>query len=355
VTTNHFSFPFSYGWNGPLLQDGPIARIINQEKGLYRIQVSDSESLWAQLSGKRKHVIQNALEYPGVGDWVSYTHSLGDERAIIHEVLERKTCFYRGGSKDDQIVAANIDVVFIVSSANSEMNLNRLDRYMTIAWDSGAKPVIVLSKTDLCENLVEVIAEISDRHIGVDICPVTMSDLETLSTLQPYLQPGQTVVLLGSSGVGKSTLTNALLGHEVADTGGIREDDDRGRHTTTSRQLYRLPSGALLMDTPGMRSLAMGAHEDGLEMQFAEITAIAEQCRFSDCQHQSEPDCAIRAALENDEIDPDQWQSYLKLQKEVYHQKLKEDRRLLEQERNKWKKITKDVRARLKLKARGEI
>ncbi len=264
----------------------------------------------------------------------------------------RRTCFYRGG---DQVVASNIDTVFIVSSANSEMSLNRLDRYLAIAWDSGATPVIVLSKIDLCQNPEKMISEIEDRHIGVAICPITMADLQSLEKLRSYLQPATTVVLLGSSGVGKSTLTNALLGNEVADTGGIREDDEKGRHTTTSRQLYRLPEGALLIDTPGMRSLALGNHEEGLQQQFAEITELISHCRFRDCQHRTEPGCAILAALDEDQLDPAQWESYQKLQREVFYQSMKEDHVLLEQERQKWKQRSKDLRARVKQKSRGEI
>jgi ribosome biogenesis GTPase len=353
------SFPHSWGWSaffesqtGEVKPDWKIARVVNQEKGLYKIQISDGQSQWAQLSGKLKHEIQDPLAYPAVGDWLFYTHATGDERALIHQLLPRRSCFYRGA---DQVVASNIDTVFIVSSANSEMNLNRLDRYLSIAWDSGATPVIVLSKTDLCENPEEMIAEIEERHLGVTVIPVTMSDATSLEKLNAYLKPAATVVLLGSSGVGKSTLTNALLGVEIADTGALSIDDKRGRHTTTSRQLYRLPEGALLMDTPGMRSLALGNHEEGLQHQFAAITEIISRCRFGDCQHQTEPGCAVIEAFEKDEIDPDQWQSYLKLQKEVFHQKMKEDRVLLEQQRNKWKKVTKDLRVRNKLKSRGEL
>jgi ribosome biogenesis GTPase len=339
------SFPESWGWQGYVY--GRLARVIHQEKGLYQIQISESESLTAQLSGKLQHEITDPLAYPSVGDWVYFTHQDLDERALIHQVTERRTCFYRGR---EQVVASNIDTVLIVSSANGELNLNRLDRYLTIAWDSGATPVIVLSKTDLCKNIAETVAGIEARHPAVKVCPISMNDRTSLQGLDEYLKSAKTVVLLGSSGVGKSTLTNALMQAEIAETSAISRDEQRGRHTTTSRQLYRLPNGALLIDTPGMRSLALGDHEEGLVRQFAEITALFSRCRFSNCQHQTEPNCAILLALETKALDRAQWESYQKLQREILFQKMKEDPVLKRQETQKWKKRGAEGRARQKMK-----
>ncbi|WP_246845496.1 ribosome small subunit-dependent GTPase A [Bdellovibrio sp. NC01] len=355
---NAKSFPHSWGWSpffDAYLESQPhwhIARVINQEKGLYKIQTSDDETLLAQLSGKLSYSTTNPLAFPAVGDWIQYSFNSGDERAMIQQVLERRTCFYRGS---EQVIAANVDVAFIVTSANAEMNLNRLDRYLTLCWESKAQPVIVLSKIDLCENSQTLVAEIEQRHVGVDVLAVSLQQPQTLLQLNKYLLPGQTVVLMGSSGVGKSSLANALMGGEVALTGAIRDDDQKGRHTTTSRQTYRLAGGALLMDTPGMRSLALGSHEEGLEHQFSDIVELAQSCRFSDCQHETEPGCAIRAALDSGDVDQGRWLSFLKLQREVLHEKMKEDHALLEQQRNKWKKISKDLRVRIKQKARGQV
>ncbi|MNK12103.1 putative ribosome biogenesis GTPase RsgA [compost metagenome] len=359
------SFPESWGWNAffdiqvNTSEQDPswhIARVINQEKNLYKLQVDLQSTKLGQISGK--FAFENGERpqgFPCVGDWVLCHYETQDDRALIHQVLKRKSCFYRATSTGDQLVASNIDTVFVVSSANSDLSLNRLDRYLAVVWDSGASPVIVLSKTDLCEDLDGLMQDIETRHIGVPIVPVNMEDLTTLKGLEPYLKPASTSVLLGSSGVGKSTLTNALLGEDIGLTQGIREDDEKGRHTTTSRQLYILPQGALLMDTPGMRSLALSDHQDGLDHQFAEIVELAARCKFSDCRHETEPGCKIQAALESDELDFDQWQSYLKLQKEVYSAMVRKDRALLQQEQQKWKQISKDLRVRLKNKKKGII
>lgn len=357
------SFPNDWGWNAffntqvEISETDPswkIARVINQEKNLYKLQVASSQTKLAQLAGKFSYNNNNqALAYPAVGDWVLCQFSEQDDRALIQKVLDRKSCFYRGTGTGDQVVATNVDVVFIVTSANDDFNLNRLDRYLAVAWDSGASPVIVLSKIDLCEDPEELLRDIEDRHIGVPVVAVTVTTESTVQELKKHLRPGATAVLMGSSGVGKSTLTNALLGQEIALTQGIREDDDKGKHTTTSRQLYRLPDGALLMDTPGMRSLALSDHTEGLEHQFEEIVRLESQCKFSDCRHENEPGCRILEALENEELDIEQWNSYQKLQKEVRSSLIRSDKVLMAQEQKKWKQISKDLRQKYNARKKG--
>lgn len=346
------------------LKDGEvIARIINQERDLYRIIYFNHDNTehkaFAQLSGRfRFDHGESPLEFPGVGDWViCQPHSDGDE-AIVHEVLQRRSCFYRkeaGTSLRAQVVAANVDVIFVAMSANQDFNLKRLDRYMSLAWESNASPVILLTKADLCEDIAVLIAEAEAHHVGVPVHAISATEPESLEPLKSYLQPGKSVVLLGSSGVGKSTLGNLLLEKEQLKTQDIRHDDDKGKHTTTSRSLYQLPSGALLMDTPGMRELGLLDHQAGFESLFEDVLELAAQCRFGDCQHHSEPGCAILAALESGDLPQERWESFQGLERELRHVQRKTDAEFARQERLKWKKISQTARVRSKLKSRGEI
>lgn len=334
-----------------------IARVIGQERDLYHIVFGDDQIFWAQISGRFRHNHeQDSGAFPAVGDWVVCKQEEHQDRALIQRVLGRRSCFYRKDpGQGVQVVAANMDVVFIVTSMNRDMNLKRLDRYLSMAWDSGASPVLVLSKMDLAEDAAALIQELEETYVGVPVHGVSVFDPVTCEVLKTYLKPGKTVVLMGSSGVGKSTLTNFFLGEDMIKTQSAREDDDRGRHTTTSRSLYRLPGGALLMDTPGMRQLSLVDQEEGLHGLFDDIVSLGESCRFRDCQHQSEPGCAIRAALEDGTLQEDRWESYLKLQRELSHQDRKGNPQKLAEDRKKWKQISKDLRVRIKRKGRGEI
>lgn len=365
------SLILEWGWNvffqtqlelRPLTDNEVVARIINQERDLYRIvYFTEHEALKAsaQLTGKFRYEHEDInLEYPGVGDWViCRLHSDGTQ-ALIHEVLERRSCFYRrepGQLQRAQVVAANVDQIFITISANQDFNIKRLDRYMSIAWESGASPLILLTKADLHPDIAGLVAEVEDKHVGVPVVAVSAFQPESLQPLRKLLAAGKTVVLLGSSGVGKSTLGNLLLETEAIRTQGIRQSDDKGKHTTTSRQLYALPEGALLIDTPGMRELGLLDHQDGFENLFEDILQLRQQCRFTDCQHQSEPGCAVQEALASGALSEEHWESYLTLAKELRHLQRKSDPAQARAERLKWKKITQDVRVRSQRKSRGQI
>ncbi len=257
--------------------------------------------------------------YPTVGDNVECIYN-PDGDSLITKVLSRKSVFLRQNSSQgmpDQAVAANFDYVFIVQSLNRDYNLSKLERYLTIAWQSGGIPVIILSKADLCENVEQYIAEAQSAAPGVDIIAVSTYTGEGIDTVKNYLQAGRIAVLLGSSGVGKSTLTNALLGTDEMETGDIREYDSQGRHTTTYRQCFELDNGGKIIDTPGMRRLLPGTDTDeGMGASFEDIEELILQCKFSNCTHKSEPGCAIQRALKEGTLERKKWDTFLSMQRE---------------------------------------
>ncbi|HEY9764271.1 MAG TPA: ribosome small subunit-dependent GTPase A, partial [Trichocoleus sp.] len=291
------------------------ARVALEYRGTYRLYTEYGE-LPAVLLGQFRHQVQDMEAYPAVGDWVVVRLHDGASHATIHQVLPRQSQFVRkaaGARTEAQVVAANVDTVFLVSGLDRDFNLRRIERSLVLAWESGANPVIVLNKADGCGDLEGVVETVTDIAPGVSVIPISALTGHGVEALATYLQSGQTVALIGSSGVGKSTLTNFLLGTTVQATQAVRADDQRGRHTTTSRHLLRLPSGALLIDTPGMRELQLWSGSDGLEATFSDIDALAEQCRFRDCQHGQEPGCAVQAAIASGELDFSRLSSYQKL------------------------------------------
>jgi ribosome biogenesis GTPase len=344
-----------YGWNeglsarfSPLAERGLApARVIRQLRDLSTIVAAGGE-LAAEVSGRFRHGALGPADYPAVGDWVAARPVAGG-RALIEAVLPRRSAFTRkaaGQAAEAQIIAANIDTVFLVSGLDGDHNLRRIERYVTTAWSSGAGPVIVLNKADLRADLEAVVAATAAVAPGVPIAATTASDEHGLEALRPYLVPGKTVALLGSSGVGKSTMINRLLGEERFLTAAVSDAAaGRGRHTTTVRELVRLPGGALLIDTPGLRELGLWADDEGLDRTFDEIDRLVARCRFPDCGHGQEPGCAVRDAVEAGAIDPRRWESYLKLRRELRFLDLKKDEKT---RRQREKAVGRDFAARLK-------
>lgn len=293
-----------------------VGRITLQEKGMYRIRTSIGEEN-ALVSGKFQFDAQSPSDYPAVGDYVM-VNCADPDTAIIHQVLPRKSLFVRkaaGTSKTEQVVAANIDTVFLCMSLNNDFNLRRLERYLAVAWESGADPVVVLTKADLCADLPQKQREVGAIAMGVEILTTSAMESDGYRQIMPYITEGRTVAFVGSSGVGKSTLINRLLGEERLATDGLR-NDDKGHHTTTHRELLVLPNGAMVIDTPGMRELGMWDAASGVGQTFGDIEELAARCRFRNCSHLGEPGCAVRAAIRSGELDSGRWQSYQKLKNE---------------------------------------
>lgn len=293
-----------------------LCRVSLQEKGLYHILSAEGEQP-ATVSGRFQYVAATVSDYPAVGDYVMADLNGGDT-AVIHHVLPRKSVFLRraaGAAKTEQVVAANVDTVFLCMALNNDFNLRRLERYLTVARESGATPMVVLTKSDLCGDLPEKLAQAESVAAGADIVTVSAMEDEGYNRLADYLVKGETLAFVGSSGVGKSTLINRLLGEDRLRTNGLR-NDDKGRHTTTHRELLILPCGAAVIDTPGMRELGIWNASEGITATFADIEALAEKCRFKNCTHSTEPGCAVRAAIERGELSGERLSSYEKLRKE---------------------------------------
>jgi len=291
-------------------------RIISQEKGLYRVSCEAGEK-WAEVSGNYRYNTEKVSDFPTVGDYVIAAWPEDDSNAIITMLFPRKSILLRkaaGKELQEQAVAANIDTVFICMSLNNDFNVRRLERYLATVWDSGATPVILLTKKDLCEEPKQAIIKVEEVAAGVEILTVSALD-SSYEELLSITRPGMTYAFVGSSGVGKSTLINRLTGEEAIRTGGLR-NDDKGRHTTTHRELIDLPNGAFVIDTPGMREMGMWDHSEGIDTVFSEIEELQNRCRFSNCTHSGEPGCAVQKALEDGRLTPERWNAYIKLRTE---------------------------------------
>ena len=329
-------------------------RVALEHKNLYRVYTEYGDVL-AELSGKLRYEAVNRSDLPAVGDWVVVRVRPEGDRVIILAVLPRRTSFARktaGSRTEEQIVGTNIDTVFLLTSLNQDFSLRRIERYLLIAWESGADPIIVLSKSDLCDRVAETIDEVRSVARGVAIHAVSVVTGEGVQDIVQYFRHGKTVALLGSSGVGKSSLINHLAGADLLKVQTVREHDDRGRHTTTHRELVLLPTGGLVLDTPGMRELQLWDGEESLQLVFDDIEELAGRCYFSDCQHEDEPRCAIREALAAGTIDAGRYQSYEKLQKELKYQARRKDKLSEIVEKKKWKKLSRLATERARLKRR---
>jgi ribosome biogenesis GTPase len=334
-------------------------RVVAVHKETAIVRGRDGADAAASVSGRFRFEALAPSDYPAVGDWVA----LSGEPPVIMAVLPRRAAFVRsaadasrrttGRLEDEQVLAANVDVAFLVAGLDDDFNVRRLERYLAVAWSSGVSPVIVLNKADVARDLEGRLVAVEAVAPGVPIVVLSALTGAHVADLRDFLESGRTAVVLGSSGVGKSTLVNALLGEQRQATGAVRDGDSRGRHTTTHRELFALAGGAMLIDTPGIRSLEVAGADVGVEAAFEDVDAIAADCRFSDCRHDGEPGCAIRQALDDGRLTDDRLASHRKLERELAHAERKEDPRARAEARRRWKAISKSVERHMERKYGG--
>src|SRR5712664_3703730 len=322
------------------------ARVISQQRGLWRI-AGDFAECWAEASGTLRAGAEAGEDWPAAGDWVAAEMLSGGGRPLIHKVLPRRSKFVRkvaGRRLEEQVIAANVDTAFVVMALDGDFNVRRLERYLAQCWESGAESTVVLNKADDCDDVAARIAEVECIAAGIPIFSMSARTGDGVDALDSFLAPGQTIVLLGSSGVGKSTLVNHFLRRDAQAVQTVRASDSRGRHTTTSRELFALPGGALLIDTPGLRELQLWEATQGVEQAFSDIEALTAQCRYGNCGHTTEPGCAVQAAIAEGRLDADRLENQRKLQREQDFVRRKIDPEAQKQEKERVKLLHRGAR-----------
>ncbi|HYW13138.1 MAG TPA: ribosome small subunit-dependent GTPase A [Longimicrobium sp.] len=348
----------SLGWDADHTRDfaphqaqGRVpARVVAEHRDRYGV-ADDSGERPAALAGRLRHNARGREDLPATGDWVAI--AAGDDgTAMIHAVLPRRSAFVRkaaGETTEAQVVAANVDVALIATALPADVSERRVERYLALAWESGAVPVVVLTKADLADDADAAVRAVRAVAPGADVVAVCSISGEGVDALGRWLRPGRTAVLIGSSGVGKSTLANRLMGGDALRTGAVR-DDGKGRHTTTHRQLLRLAGGALLIDTPGMRELQLWSADSGLDAAFSDVEALATRCRFGDCGHGKEPGCAVRAAAQSGALDPERLESWHRLRRELAWLATRQDEAAAAQEKSRVKTVQRAYRDHMRRK-----
>jgi len=346
---------FEAFWRGGDWGNAVPARVVAQQRKFWRV-AGDFGECWAEASGKLRLAAAES-DWPAVGDWVVMELHGADSTAVIQEVLPRRSKFVRkspGKKREEQVIAANVDTALLVSGLDGDFNPRRVERYLAQCWESGARPVIVLNKADACQEARGKAAEMERVAIGTSVCVVSARTGEGFAELEEFLKPGHTLVLLGSSGVGKSTIANRLLEETVQEVRPVRESDSKGRHTTTARELFILPGGALLVDTPGLREMQLWDAEYGVVQAFADIDSLAAQCRFGDCRHEADPGCAVLAALSAGTLDPARVENWRKLLREQEFFRRKIDPEARQEQKELWKQIHRAARQKYQQRQRDE-
>jgi ribosome biogenesis GTPase / thiamine phosphate phosphatase len=354
---------FRWGWNSYFeamwseadRADVVPARVVSQQRNCWRVAGTFGEC-WAEATGKLRREAEEGADWPAAGDWLAVEWRGSSDVAAVRTVLPRQNRFTRkaaGKKVEEQVIAANVDTALVVSALDADFNPRRVERYIAQCWDPGVRPVLLLNKADACENAKGKAAEIERVALGAEVYVVSARTGEGMVEVELLLKPGQTFVMLGSSGVGKSTLTNWLLGQSLQKVNEVRASDARGRHTTTTRELFALPCGALLIDTPGLRELHLWNAHEGLAQAFAEIERLAARCRFKDCRHETEPGCAVQAAVQAGTLDAARFENRKKLLREQEFLRRKVNPAARSEEKRRIKKLTAGVREIYKQKNKG--